>query len=150
MKRAWNLAPVLQIIQNFSEKYCNCLYLPIDQGWLVNELLFKTYIQKMHPTSGTNTHHDVTDLVNHRMVKYIKSWIIREQNTTFLWNKKILNLCLRWYILRSYRFIAEVTFNLYNIPSSSFLLVVKSISFDRFSISCRVPFPWTIIWGSSC
>ena len=29
----------------------------------------------------------------------------------FLRNKKILNLCLRWHILRSYYFIAEVTFN---------------------------------------
>ena len=27
-------------------------------------------------------------------------------------NKKILNLCLRWHILRSYRFSAEVTFKI--------------------------------------
>ena len=29
----------------------------------------------------------------------------------FLRNKKNLNLCFRWHILRSYRFVAEVTFN---------------------------------------
>ena len=28
----------------------------------------------------------------------------------FLWNKDILKLCVRWYILRSYCFVAEVTF----------------------------------------
>ena len=31
-------------------------------------------------------------------------------NITFLQNKKILNLGLRWHILRSYHFVAEVTF----------------------------------------
>ena len=36
------------------------------------ELWFKTYIQKMHPVSCTNTHHDVTDLVNHEMVENTK------------------------------------------------------------------------------
>ena len=29
--------------------------------------------------------------------------------------KKILNLCLRWHILRSYQFVAEVTFKLNSI-----------------------------------
>ena len=33
-----------------------------------------------------------------------------EWNITFLLNKKILNLCLRWHILRSYCFAVEVTF----------------------------------------
>ena len=28
---------------------------------------------KMHPVSCTNTHHDVTDLVNHGMVKHSKT-----------------------------------------------------------------------------
>ena len=36
----------------------------------------------------------------------------RERNTTFLSNKKILTLCLRWHILRSYCFLAEVTFDI--------------------------------------
>ena len=59
----------------------------------------------------TNTHHDVTDLINHGMVKNNKTWISQEQNITFLWNKKIRNLCLRRRILRSYHFVAEVIFN---------------------------------------
>ena len=33
----------------------------------------------------------------------------------FLQNKKILNLCFRLHFLRSYRFVAEVTFKLANI-----------------------------------
>ena len=70
----------------------------------------KTY-SKMHPVSCTNTHHDVTNLVKHRMVKNTKTWISREQKITFLSNKKILNLCLRRHILRIYSFVAEVTFN---------------------------------------
>ena len=65
---------------------------------------------KMYPILCTNTHHDVTDLVNHGMVKNTKTWISWKRNIIFLRNKKILNLCLRWYILRSYRFLAEVTF----------------------------------------
>ena len=47
---------------------------------------------------------------NRRMVKNTKTWLPWEWNITFLRNKKILNLCLRWHILRSYRFAAEVTF----------------------------------------
>ena len=42
------------------------------------------------------------------MVKNTKSWIAWERNITFLQDKKIL--CLRWHILRSYCFVAEVTF----------------------------------------
>ena len=64
----------------------------------------------MHPVLWTNIHHDVTDLVNHGIVKNTKTWISWKQNIIFLQNKKILNLCLRWHILRSYRFLAEVTF----------------------------------------
>ena len=30
---------------------------------------------KMHPDSCTNTHHDVTDLINHEIVKNTKTWI---------------------------------------------------------------------------
>ena len=63
----------------------------------------------MYLVSCTNTHLDVTDSVNHGMVKNTKTWISWERNTIFLRNKKILNLCLRWHILRSYRFVAKVT-----------------------------------------
>ena len=56
------------------------------------------------------THHDVTDLVNYRMVKNTKPWMSWERNITFLRNKKINNPCLKWHILRSHRFVAEVAF----------------------------------------
>ena len=47
--------------------------------WVVIQKIYS----KIHPISCTTTHHDVTDLVNHGMVK-------------------------RWYIFRSYNFVAEV------------------------------------------
>ena len=78
--------------------------------WWVNELWLKEIDSKLHPVACTNTHHDVKDLVNHKMVKNTKTWISRERNITFLWNKKIINLCHRLHILRSYHFAAEVTF----------------------------------------
>ena len=65
---------------------------------------------KMHLVSCTNTHRDVTDLVNHGMVKNTKTWISWERNIIFLRNLNILNLCFRWHILSSYRFVGEVTF----------------------------------------
>ena len=110
MKRTWNLDPVLWIVQKIIKNYCPCLYLSIDQVWWFHGLWFKRY-SKMYLVSCTNTHCDVTDLVNHEMVKNTRTWISWEWNIIFLWNKKILNLCLRWHILRSYRFVAEVTFN---------------------------------------
>ena len=62
--------------------------------------------------SCTNSHHDVKGLVNQGNVKNTKTWISWERNVTFLRTKNIFNLCLRWHILRSYRFVAEVTFKL--------------------------------------
>ena len=62
----------------------------------------------MHPLSCT--HHDVTDLVNHGIVKNAKTWISWERNITFLRNEKILKLCLIWHILKSYCFVGEWTF----------------------------------------
>ena len=76
----------------------------------------KRYIPKC-TLSLVHTHHDMTDLENHRMVKNTKSWTSRERNITFLWSKKILNLCLRWRIFRSYCFVEEVTFNSQNVLS---------------------------------
>ena len=52
----------------------------------------------------------MSDFVNHGMVRNTKTWIPWEQNITFLWNKKILILPLRWNILRSYCFVVEATF----------------------------------------
>ena len=56
-----------------------------------------------------NTHHDVIDSINHWVVKNTTTSISCERNITFLRNKKTLNLCHRWHILRIYRFVAEVT-----------------------------------------
>ena len=104
LKRTWNLASVSQIVQQITENYCTCLYLSIGQVWWLHDLWFKRYIQKC-----TLSHALVTDLVNHGMVKNTKTWISWEWNIS-LRNKKILNLCFRWHILRSYRFVAELTF----------------------------------------
>ena len=41
---------------------------------------------------------------------------ILRTNITFLRNEKILNLCLIWHILRSYRFLAEITFKTLTQP----------------------------------
>ena len=101
LKRTWNLAPALQIVQKSSENYCPCLHLSIGQVWWLNEFLVLC----------TNTHHDVTELVNYGMVKNTRTWISWKQNGTFLWNKKILNLCFIWHILRSYGLLTEVAFN---------------------------------------
>ena len=47
----------------------------------------------------------------------------QEWNITFLWYKKFVKLRLRWHILKSYHFVAEVTFNL-NQSLLTFLLYV--------------------------
>ena len=122
MKRTWNLAPVSRIVQKITENYCNCLYLSTSQVWWLPDLRFKNIYSKMHLISCTNTHHDVCDLVNHGIVKNTKTWISCERNLIFLRNKKTLNLCFRWNILRSYRFVAEVTFKWCILAFRSFVL----------------------------
>ena len=107
-KRTWNLAPVSQIVQKITENYCTCLYLSTGQVWWLHDLWFKRYIQKC-----TLSH--VLILVVTSLIWSIMEWLkIQklewERNIIFLRNKKILNLCCRWHILRSYRFVAEVTF----------------------------------------
>ena len=67
----------------------------------------------MHPVSCTNTHHDITDLVNPGIVKKIKTWISGEREIPFLQNKKILDLYLGWHILRSYCFVVEIALSKY-------------------------------------
>ena len=83
MKSTWNLAPVLQFVQKIPENDCPCLYLSVGHVWWLNELWFKRYIQKC-TISFANTHHDVSDLVNHEIVKNTRTWISRERNTVFL------------------------------------------------------------------
>ena len=75
---------------------------------------------KMHLVSCTNTHHGIINLVNYGMIQNTKTWISWEQNITFLWNKEILNLCFRWYILRSYHFVVGVTFKKWKLYYNSF------------------------------
>ena len=105
LKRTWKPALVVHIVQKIPKDYCLCLYLSVGQAWWLNKLLFKKCT-----VLCTNTHHDVTDLVNCGMVKNTKTWISWERNLTSLRNKKILKLCLGWHILRSYHFVAEVSF----------------------------------------
>ena len=70
-------------------------------------------ILKIHPVSYTNNYHDATDLVNHGMGENTKTCISWEPNLTlFLRNKKVPILCLRWHILRSYRFVMCTEANL--------------------------------------
>ena len=100
-------------LPNWSKDYWKLLYLLISINWpslVTSWFVVQKIYSKMHLISCTNTHRDVTDLVNHGMVKNTKTWISWERNIIFLWNKKILNLCLRWHILRNYRFVAEITF----------------------------------------
>ena len=75
-------------------------------SWVVVQRIYS----KIHPVSCTNIYHDITDLINHRMVKNTKTSISWEQNINVIWNKNIFNLCLRWHILRNYCFVFLVFF----------------------------------------
>ena len=90
----------------------------------------------MHPVLWTNTHHDVTDLVNHGMIKNTKTCISWEQNITFLQNKIILNLSLRWHILRSYRYVAEVTIKLLLSKTNNFTNVKGAYAGQQSGCNC--------------
>ena len=46
------------------------------------------------------------------MVKNTKTWMSWKQKIFFLQNGKIIQLCLRWHILRSCHFASDVTFKL--------------------------------------
>ena len=100
---------------NCSKDYWKLLTLLISINW-PSLMTWWVEIQKiyseMYLVLCTDTHRDITDLVNHGMVKNTKTWISWEWNITFPRNKKILNLHLKWHILRSYHFEAEVTFKI--------------------------------------
>ena len=99
------------------------MYLLISINWpslVTSWVVVQKIYSKMHLVSCTDTHRDVTDLVNHEMVKNTKTWISSERNIIFLRNKEFLNLCSRWHILRSYCFVVEVTFKLYQASCSYF------------------------------
>ena len=90
-KNSWNLLPL-----HISINWPSLLTL-----WVVVQKIYP----EMHLVSCTNTH-DITDLVNHWMVKSKKTWI-SWRNMTFLQIKKILYLNLKYHILRSYHFLVE-------------------------------------------
>ena len=102
---------------------------------IYRDAVWKIY-SKMCPVSFTNILHDVIDLVNRGMVKKTRTWISWEWNITFLQNKKILNLCLRWHILNGYRFIAEVTFKAeVNIQIPKYIdFIVICIKFTKMGV----------------
>ena len=47
-------------------------------------------------------------------MEWLKIQKLNNLRTEHNFSTKILNLCFRWHILRSYRFVAEVTFNRVN------------------------------------
>ena len=94
-KHYWKLLPLLVCI-DWSSLVTSCV-------------VFQKIYSKMYIVSYTVILIVTSDSVNHRMAINTKTWITWERNIIFLWSKKILNLCLRWHILRSYRFVAEVT-----------------------------------------
>ena len=98
-KDYWKLLPLLVSIN----------WPSLVTSWVVVQKIYS----KMYLVSCTNTHHDITDSVNHGMVQNTKIWVSVEQNIIFLQNKKVLNICFRWHILISYHFVAEVTFKGY-------------------------------------
>ena len=59
----------------------------------------------------------------HELVKNTKTWISWERNITFLRNKTNLNF--KWHILRSYRFVAEVTYKAF-VLSEMLVGITKS------------------------
>ena len=107
----------------------------------------------MHSVSCTNTHHVVTDLVNHGMVKNTITWIPEEWNITFTWNKKNFNLCLRCLILRSCRFVTEVTFKqilFYHIKETQTLFKLFWVRFEYDCLNLIFYCSWSKVRSSKC
>ena len=104
MKKTWNLALVVQkILKSIVLAYIYQLTKYGDLMSCGSKDIFKNI-------SYTNSYHDFTDLVNHEMVKNTKTLISWELNITFPLNKNILNVCLKWQILRNCCFVLNVIF----------------------------------------
>ena len=151
LKRTWNLA---SSPPNCSKDYWKLLYLLISINWpslVTSWYVVQEIYSKMHLVSCTNTDRDVTDLVNHGMVKNTKSWISWEWNIIFVRNKKIPNLCFRWHVLRGYRFVAEVTFKLGVMADhtpSKFLKAVFLKADNFYSVHSWIFCPiWKYLWS---
>ena len=100
-------------LPNCSKDYWKLLYLLVSINWpslVTSWFVVQKIYSKMHLVSCTNTHRDVTDSVNHGMIENTKTWISWERNIIFLRNKMFLIL-----FLRSYRFVAEVTFKVFKL-----------------------------------
>ena len=125
---------------NCSKDYWEVLLLLISINWpslATSWVVAQKIYSKIYLVSCTKTHCDVAGSVNHGIVKNIKTRTSQEWNIIFLLNKKILNLCVRWHILRSYHFVAEVTFkNIIYITiwfafyNSNFPMVTQNIVFE--------------------
>ena len=100
-----------QIVEKIPENYFPCIYRSIGKVWWVNELWFKSYIQNC--TLSYLIILTMTSRIWYIIwwLKNTKTWICWEQIIAFLKFEKVLNLCLRWHILRSYCFVLKVTFN---------------------------------------
>ena len=101
LKRTYKLAPIFDKVIALAYVYQLAKF-----GVLMS--CGSKYISKNAPLSCTNTDHDVTDLVNHRMFKNTKTSISWERNITFLRNKKILKGFLRYKTINSQNVLSEV------------------------------------------
>ena len=115
--------------------------------WLIGDLMrcVQKIYSKMHHVLILG--HDITDLVNPGMLKNTITWIHRERNMNFLWNKKILNLCFRWHILRSYCFAAEATFKAFSCAIRRRLIL--SLSTKKNIHILNIDFPFSRLYTSS-
>ena len=133
MKRAWNLAPLLQIIQKIPENCCPGLYLSIGQVWCwLNELWFKRYIKKC------TLSHELILIMTSQILLIVEWFKIQKldylENGLERHNNKILNLYLRRQFLRSC-FEAEVTFKLWtHTVLWSYVFIVNFNTYGTLSL----------------
>ena len=128
LQRTWNLTPDLKTVQRIPVNYFPCLCLSIGRVWSLHGMWFNIYL-KMHPVSCSNTHHEVTHMVNHGKVENTKTWTSWEGNITFLPNKKIVNVCLRLHILRTYYFLVYASFKYFG--SKNFVTDLEKVTWDN-------------------
>ena len=117
LKRIWNLVLVLQIVQKIRENYFPCFchdYYIYELSKFSDLMSFgSTVIFKNTPcllyynSSWRHRFGKSWDCLKNKNLNILRT----EHNFSTKWNRN-LNLCLREHILRSCRFIAEVTFKL--------------------------------------
>ena len=72
LKKTWNLAPVLQIVLKITENYCPAYIYQLTKFGDFMSCGSKDIFKNACYLICTNAHHDVTDLVNHEMLKIQK------------------------------------------------------------------------------